>query len=97
MPVFVLLSFMLNDHLRQPFVTVAEATQSSAVELLANPTGIKFLLVLVLLLTAFIVGLGTGCVLRLVNASWTKALVTGGSAGGATVGIGFLILGYLLA
>ncbi|VVJ22740.1 Uncharacterised protein [Amycolatopsis camponoti] len=96
MPILALL-FMINDKLRQLPGVLAEVTQSSAVELLAYPTGIKFLLVLVLLLTAFIVALGTGCVLRLTHASWTKALVTGGSAGGATVGIGFLILGYLLA
>jgi len=76
---------------------LGKVAEPGVVDLFTNPTGVKILWVAVLLLIAVIVGLGTGCVLRLAHASWKTALVTGGSAGAGTVVIGFPIVVYLLA
>ncbi|MFD8494865.1 hypothetical protein [Amycolatopsis sp. NPDC059657] len=92
--IFVLL--LLDNNYCQLFGMLASAAESGAVEVFTNPTGVKFLWVALLLAIAVIVGLATGCVLRLAHAPWKTALVTGGSAGAGTTAIGFWILGYLL-
>lgn len=70
--------------------------ESGALKILANPTMVKFLFVVVALLGGAIVGLLTGFLTKLSGRPGHAALIAAGSAFGGSVGLALVILGYLL-